>query len=353
MARPNPQRVAAALRLKTAGEVRFIKDRGSNKDEWGWGSPGPIDRQIQEDFVFNAKYLKPLALVLRSSLMALGHATSAHARFVKLKSRNVSPDGALGGKGYIAKIPDMRRQLMNSVEALSAMTDTIYDEINAPHWDPAEDTMDARDREQVREIVDDAEEIRDDPEGWAREEEEEEDGAAGSGKTASAHSVSLRFAEGLSRYVPPAPSSQQASEFRAQLNKIDHLVMALRSKSGQIGYWSENALGDYQEGDLSVEELDALTDEAAHLSKALLRPLGDLKKLQGKYNVRPRYASCRGPALVSAVYQVKVALAELSESLPLVKAACAGDLSTEVVDFVGDLRSVHAHLQQVVENSNV
>jgi hypothetical protein len=183
--RPDPTRVASryarqkGLRVKsasmsrTAGEVRFIKDRSGDSKEWGWGAPGPSERMIQEDFIFNAKHLKPLAQTMRSSLMALGHVTSAYNRFVRIKSRNVSPDGALGGKGYIQKIPDMRRQLMNCVEALSALTDTIHDELHAPHWNPAEDTLDSRDREEVKEIIEDAEEIKGDPEAWAEEQESE------------------------------------------------------------------------------------------------------------------------------------------------------------------------------------
>ena len=159
------------LASKTAGEVRFVKDRSGDKNEWGWGPPGPAERQIDDEFVFNARHLKPLALSLRSSLMALGHVASAYTRFTKIKSRNISPDGNLGGKGYIAKISDMRRQLVNCIEALSAFTDTVYDEINAPHWNPAEDTMTPRDRDEVIEIVQDAERIKEDPEAWAEEEE--------------------------------------------------------------------------------------------------------------------------------------------------------------------------------------
>lgn len=175
MMAPDPKRVVQAY-MKAAGEVRFVKDRGSDKSEWGWNSPGPSERDsaLLEEFVFNPKFLKPLALTLRSLLMALGHATSAHARFVKIKSRTVSPDGNLGGKGYIQKIPDMRRQLMNSVEALSSLTDTIHDEILAPHWSEDEDKLDPRDRDEVKQIVEEVEEIKDDPEGWALEEEEEE-----------------------------------------------------------------------------------------------------------------------------------------------------------------------------------
>lgn len=206
MPRPDPSKVAArhvkASMSRTAGEVRFVKDRGSDKNEWGWGSPGPVEREIHENFVFNAKYLKPLAFTMRSALMALGHATSAHARFVKIKSRNVSPDGNLGGKGYIAKIPEMRRQLMNVVEALSALTDTIYDELQAPHWNKSEDTLSVRDRDEVKDIIEESEEIKEDPEGWAREEEAEEFGSARTasmGRTASLRTAGMLFQDMVRR----------------------------------------------------------------------------------------------------------------------------------------------------------
>lgn len=200
--RPDPTRVAAryasqsktAGMVRTAGEVRFIKDRSGDAGEWAFGPPGPSERDIQQDFVFNAKHLKPLAQTLRSALMALGHVTSAYNKFVKIKSRNVSPDGSLGGKGYIQKIPDMRRQLMNCVEALSALTDTIYDEMTAPHWNPTEDTLDPRDREEVKEIIEDAEEIKDDPEAWASGQEEELDAENEEAMGKTARRVMLRYA---------------------------------------------------------------------------------------------------------------------------------------------------------------
>ncbi len=214
---PDPKRVAARWaasriegsssgRSKLAGEIRHVKDRSEDSAEsWGWPSnPPPSSREIQKDvFIFNAKYLKPLAKSMRSALMALGHATSAYETFTKIKSRNISPDGALGGKGYIQKIPDMRRQLMNCVEALSAFTDTVYDEIKAPHWNPSEDTLDARTRKEVREIVEDSEQIREDPESWAEEVEEDilEDGEKapedqfGDEVEPSPNKVASRFAE--------------------------------------------------------------------------------------------------------------------------------------------------------------
>lgn len=269
MARPDPKKVVLAHRQKTAGEVRFIKDRGSNKDEWGWGSPGPNERQIQEDFVFNAKYLKPLALTMRSALMALGHATSAHARLVKVKSRNVSPDGALGGKGYIQKIPDMRRQLMNTIEALSALTDTIHDEMNAPHWDPAEDKLDARDREEVREIVEDSDEIRVDPEGWAADQEEEideeHDDDEGGGKTASTHRVLRRLARRDSLRVASPRLLRRLDAAHAAVIAIEPQIMVAQRVSADLRLAAGRNELNYEVADL-VSDLRAASK---HLRKAV------------------------------------------------------------------------------------
>jgi hypothetical protein len=188
---------------RTAGEVRFIKDRGADKNEWGWGSPGPTMREIGEDFTFNPRNLKPLAQALRATLAAMGHAISAHDTFARIKSAQVSPDGALGGKGYIQKISDMRRQYMNVVEALSALSDTLYDEVRAPHWNPAIQEQSPREREEVINIMDDVETIRENPEEWAEDEEAEMDQPKSSkrGKTAglsvsSAQRLALRYLQG-------------------------------------------------------------------------------------------------------------------------------------------------------------
>lgn len=207
---PNPRKIVAAFN-KQAGEVRFIKDRAGDSKEWAWSPPGASERNISENFIFNSKDLKPLVLTLRSALMALGHTTSAHARFVKIKSRMISPDGALGGMGYVQKITDMRRNLMNCVEVLSAFTDTLHDEVLAPHWHPAEDKMTPRDRTEVRELVQETKEIQQDPEGWANEQEEklDEESEKGVGKTASL------------RGTPDSDSVRTASAFSFRSHELD------------------------------------------------------------------------------------------------------------------------------------
>lgn len=178
MAKPNPRRVAQAHFSKNAGEVIFKKDRGGDASSWAYADHHPSKREIPGDFNYSPKHQKPLAEVLRGTLAALGHCLSAYNTFAKLKSARLSPDGSLGGRGYIMKIADMRKQYMNTVEALSALSDTLYDEINAPHWSLLTRQEDDAAKAQVSALIQDAEEIRQDPEGWAEGELAEEFGEA-------------------------------------------------------------------------------------------------------------------------------------------------------------------------------
>lgn len=185
--------------LRTAGEVRFIKDRGGDEKQWGWSLPGPSQREMDPDFTFEAKNLKPLAQSLRSALVALGHVQAAYNVFTKMKSAQISPDGSLGGKGYIQRVVDIRRQFMNCSEALSAITDTLYDEIHASHWNPSTDEHSPRERDEVVQIMDDVEDIRKNPEDWAEDEEKEEFGedegdTVGGGDTGTDKAAARRVA---------------------------------------------------------------------------------------------------------------------------------------------------------------
>lgn len=151
-----------ASRVKTAGEVRFIKDHGDDSNAWAWGQHPPSQRKMDSNHIFNQKCNKNIAKVLRSTLSSLGHAMSAYNTFAKIKSRDISPDGNLGGRGYIMEIKAIRRQYMNVVEALSAMSDTLYDEITADHWKVEQNKM-------LNQVMDDIEDIKDNPEAWAEE----------------------------------------------------------------------------------------------------------------------------------------------------------------------------------------
>jgi len=179
---------------RTAGEVRFIKDKGSDSDEWAWAEYSPTDREMDKGHKLNTKCKKSLAQVLRSSLFALGHAMSAYSRFAKIKSRDISPDGRLGGKGYIMEIKGMRKQYMNIVESLSSLSDTIYDEINADHWGMAKEKI-------IEQYIQDAQNVMEDPEAWAEDIEEKDDLTRDFHSQRSKTASDIRIANVVNRFM--------------------------------------------------------------------------------------------------------------------------------------------------------
>lgn len=135
-------------------------------------------RAIPEGYSYDPKALKPLAKMLWSMSVSLGHALTANRQFTRLKSNTISPDGMVGGRGYVMSVKDVRKALYDACEALSMISDTIHDEINAPHWRPKLAELEKSELDDVEHLLGDANQILDDPEGQAEEmlEEEEKEG---------------------------------------------------------------------------------------------------------------------------------------------------------------------------------
>jgi hypothetical protein len=141
-----------------------------------------IKRAIPEDYKYDPSAIKPMAKMLWSMSVSLGHALSAHKAFVRLKSATISPDGLLGGQGYVMAVKDVRTMLHDACEALSALCDTIHDEINAPHWQPKLGQLEKADVDKIKDLLREAQGYIDDPEELEKEDDEEDgekDGHAG------------------------------------------------------------------------------------------------------------------------------------------------------------------------------
>jgi hypothetical protein len=128
-----------------------------------------LKRAIPKGYAYDSKALKPLAKMLWAMSVALGHALTAHRQFTKVKSSTISPDGLIGGRGYVMSVKDVRKALYDACEWLSTVSDTIHDELNAPHWKPKLAELEKNDIESVERLVGDAERILDNPEEEAEE----------------------------------------------------------------------------------------------------------------------------------------------------------------------------------------
>lgn len=140
-------------RLRTAGEIRHVKDTG------------PVKRRFVDQHDYSPKDLKSLTRVLWQVSIALGHLTTATNSFARMKSVRISPDGRLGGSGYDRSVKEMRKDMYTAVEALSGLVDTLHDEVTAPHWHP--ELLPPADAKEVDEMVEEVERIQENPEGYA------------------------------------------------------------------------------------------------------------------------------------------------------------------------------------------
>jgi hypothetical protein len=163
------------------------QDEGPSEDV---GASGPdsgksAKRNIPKDHPFDPKSLKPMATALWATSVSLGHALTAYRHLSRLKSATISPDGMLGGRGYVMGIADVRKKLYAACEALSGITDTLHDEITAPHWKPRLAELDDNDAEDIEKFVEKSQDILEDPEEQADEEAEEIEGLNDRGKRPS------------------------------------------------------------------------------------------------------------------------------------------------------------------------
>ena len=100
---------------------------------------GVLRREIPDDYTYNPKKAKHLKHILHNVSIALGTLTSALNEFSRVKSPEISPDGKLGGIGYIIPVKDIKQSINTSVHTLSNVADCIADELTNPRWNVAEE----------------------------------------------------------------------------------------------------------------------------------------------------------------------------------------------------------------------
>lgn len=137
-------------------------------------SPSPQGRRIDPAYKYDVSKIEDLVKTQKYLLAALGHAMKAQQGFSIIPSSTISPDGLIGGMGYIMSVADFRKNLSNTIEVFSALTDTLEDEINAPHWDVGNIDNEELDEEgldsnELNQEISDIHEMKQDPTGWVDE----------------------------------------------------------------------------------------------------------------------------------------------------------------------------------------
>lgn len=160
-------------RARIVRTAKFPPDGADGQSQTEPHAAAGMKRAIPKDYDYDPKALKPLARMLWALSVSLGHAMTAHRQFTKLKSATISPDGLIGGRGYVMAVKDIRKALHDACEAISSVSDTIHDEIHAPHWRPKLADLEKNDRESLERLVGDADKKLEEPEDDAEEEIDE------------------------------------------------------------------------------------------------------------------------------------------------------------------------------------
>lgn len=203
------------------------------------GESGNLKRQIPSEHNFDPRALKPLVKTLWALSVSLGHLLTAHRQFSRLKSISFSPDGLVGGRGYVMSVKDIRNLLFEASDYISSICDTLYDEVNAPHWKPKLAELEEGDVEDVVKLLDDAADNLDDPEGEAEEDlEEVEAGPAPKGsrfqqKVEEAASTLPDGKDQEPKRGPPRRDKQAAGldQVRYTKERVQQLAQAFRGQS--------------------------------------------------------------------------------------------------------------------------
>jgi len=140
----------ALKRIRTAGEIKHIKDT----------SDTDVNRQYIKGFPLKEEGMNSVAATYKCLGTAFQNMVKANNIFAKIKSSQISPDGRMGGIGFVKGIKDIRAALSNTVNVVSELLDTFYDEINSPHWKKQTEEMESFQKtvEEADDIINQAEE---------------------------------------------------------------------------------------------------------------------------------------------------------------------------------------------------
>jgi hypothetical protein len=142
----------------------------ANKEAAGGG----LRREISDDFKYDKKKIKHLKHILHNVNIAVGTLVSALNEFSRVKGPEISPDGNLGGLGYIIPIKNIKEILNTSIHNLSDVSDSLADELTNPHWH-AEEDKDVKDLIKEKDDVEEKAEEVEDVEKAPKEETESEE----------------------------------------------------------------------------------------------------------------------------------------------------------------------------------
>lgn len=134
------------------------RERLTSKMASSKNSPQQDAREL-DGFVYDKSKAKVLKKSLHNLNVSLGAILNASREISMIRGSEITPDGKLGGKGFIMSFKDIKKKLNETINNLSDITDTISDELTNPGWglSQKEKKKVKKDNEKIDEIADEVE----------------------------------------------------------------------------------------------------------------------------------------------------------------------------------------------------
>jgi len=148
MSQNTRERITAKVAAAEDKKKKPAKDEGSNRNLDG--------------FDYNKSKAKILKNSLHNLNVALGTLIAAQKDLAILRGSDITPDGKIGGRGFIMEFREIKTIISDSVNSLSNVTDSIADELTNPNWGLKEKEVELVEKEQeiVEEKKEEAEDIK-------------------------------------------------------------------------------------------------------------------------------------------------------------------------------------------------
>ena len=105
------------------------------------------------DFDYDQSKARILQKALHNINVSLGTMLAAMKDLSILRGSDITPDGKLGGSGFIMAFKDIKTILADAINNLSNVTDTIADELTNPKWGLTD-----KEKKKVEEVKEEVEE---------------------------------------------------------------------------------------------------------------------------------------------------------------------------------------------------
>jgi hypothetical protein len=115
------------------GTSVYKKKNEKQKEKTSNDSPSSTGRSM-EGWEPKKENLEQLLKVEAKLDVCIKFLSQALSDFASLKSIDISPDGKLGGRGFVMDISEIRSRMYSTVENISLVIDTLYDETRGKHW---------------------------------------------------------------------------------------------------------------------------------------------------------------------------------------------------------------------------